>query len=33
MVRMLLARETGLLTNLRAVPAPVTTFSVESSPN
>lgn len=33
MVRLLLARETGLLTNLRAVPAPITTFSVESSPN
>lgn len=33
MVRLLLARETGLLTQLRAVPAPITTFSVESSPN
>ena len=33
MVRLMLARETGLLTNLRAVPAPITTFSVESSPN
>jgi Lon protease-like protein len=33
MVRLLLARETGLLTNLRAVPAPITTFAVENSPN
>lgn len=33
MVRMLLARETGLLTQLRAVPAPITTFSVEHSAN
>ncbi|GAA2569575.1 LON peptidase substrate-binding domain-containing protein [Pseudonocardia hydrocarbonoxydans] len=33
MVRLLLARETGLLTQLRAVPAPLTTFSVEHSAN
>lgn len=33
MVRLLLARETGLLTQLRAVPAPMTTFSVENSAN
>jgi uncharacterized protein len=29
MIRMLLARETGLLAQLRAVPAPLTTFAVE----
>lgn len=29
MVRAMLARETGLLTQLRAVPAPITTFAVE----
>jgi Lon protease-like protein len=29
MVRTLLARETGLLTQLRAVPAPITTYAVE----
>ncbi len=33
MVRLLLARETGLLAMLRAVPAPMTTFAVENSPN
>jgi uncharacterized protein len=33
MIRMLLARETGLLTHLRAVPAPLTTFAVEHSAN
>jgi Lon protease-like protein len=33
MVRALLARETGLLTQLRAVPAPITTFAVEHSSN
>ena len=33
MVRALLARETGLLTQLRAVPAPITTFAVEHSTN
>jgi Lon protease-like protein len=33
MVRALLARETGLLTQLRAVPAPITTFAVEHSAN
>lgn len=32
-VRLLLARETGLLTQLRAVPAPITTYSVENSAN
>jgi Lon protease-like protein len=32
-VRLLLARETGLLTQLRAVPAPITTYSVEHSAN
>ncbi|WP_250550402.1 LON peptidase substrate-binding domain-containing protein [Pseudonocardia sp. H11422] len=33
MVRALMARETGLLTQLRAVPAPMTTFAVEHSFN
>jgi uncharacterized protein len=33
MVRSLLARETGLLTQLRAVPAPITTFAVDHSFN
>jgi uncharacterized protein len=33
MVRTLLARERGLLSRLRAVPAPVTTFAVEHNPN
>jgi Lon protease-like protein len=33
MVRLLLARETGLLTQLRAVPAPISTFAVENSAN
>ena len=33
MVRSLLTRETGLLTQLRAVPAPITTFAVEHSSN
>jgi uncharacterized protein len=33
MVRSLLARETGLLTQLRAVPAPITTYAVEHSFN
>jgi len=33
MIRMLLARETGLLSELRAVPAPITTFAVEHSFN
>lgn len=33
MVRALLARETGLLTQLRAVPAPITTFAVAHSIN
>jgi Lon protease-like protein len=33
MVRMLIARETGLLTRLRAVPTPMTTYSVDQSPN
>ncbi len=33
MVRLLLARETGLLAQLRAVPAPITTYAVESSAN
>jgi hypothetical protein len=33
MVRALLARETGLLGRLRAVPAPITTFAVEHSTN
>lgn len=33
MVRLLLARETGLLTQLRAVPAPITTYAVETSAN
>jgi len=33
MVRALLARETGLLAQLRAVPAPITTFAVEHSTN
>lgn len=32
-VRLLLARETGLLTELRAVPAPITTYAVEHSAN
>lgn len=32
-VRSLLARETGLLTQLRAVPAPITTYAVEHSFN
>ena len=33
MVRALLARETGLITQLRAVPAPITTYAVEHSSN
>ena len=33
MVRAMLARETGLLERLRAVPAPITTFAVEHSFN
>ncbi len=33
MVRALLAREAGLLAQLRAVPAPITTYSVEHSTN
>lgn len=33
MIRGLLARETGLLSELRAVPAPITTFAVEHSYN
>ncbi|NMI01159.1 LON peptidase substrate-binding domain-containing protein [Pseudonocardia acidicola] len=33
MVRALMARETGLLAHLRAVPAPITTFAVEHSFN
>lgn len=33
LVRLLLARETGLLTQLRAVPAPSTTYAVEHSAN
>lgn len=33
LVRTLLARETGLLTQLRAVPAPIATFAVEHSRN
>lgn len=33
MIRALLARETGLLSQLRAVPAPITTFAVETSLN
>jgi Lon protease-like protein len=33
MVRTMLARETGLLSQLRAVPAPITTFAVEHSNN
>ncbi len=33
MVRILLARETGLLTQLRAVPAPITTYAVDFSFN
>jgi len=33
MVRALMARETGLLSQLRAVPAPMTTFAVEHSFN
>lgn len=33
MVRTLLARETGLLTELHAVPAPINTFAVEHSTN
>ena len=33
MVRLLLARETGLLSQLRAVPAPITTLAVEHSSN
>ncbi len=33
MVRGLLARETGLLSQLRAVPAPITTYAVEFSAN
>jgi Lon protease-like protein len=33
LVRVLLARETGLLTQLRAVPAPITTYAVEHSFN
>ncbi len=32
-IRMLLARETGLLTQLRAVPTPASTFAVDQSPN
>jgi Lon protease-like protein len=33
MVRMLIARETGLLTRLRAVPTPMTTYSTDQSHN
>jgi Lon protease-like protein len=33
MIRILLARETGLLSELRAVPAPITAFAVEHSYN
>jgi uncharacterized protein len=33
MVRALLARETGLLSRLRAVPAPITTYAVDHSVN
>ncbi len=33
MVRLLLARETGLLSQLRAVPAPITSFAVDHSSN
>jgi Lon protease-like protein len=33
MIRMLLARETGLLSQLHAVPAPITSFAVENSTN
>jgi uncharacterized protein len=33
MVRALMARETGLLAQLRAVPAPITSFAVETSAN
>jgi hypothetical protein len=33
LVRTLMARETGLLTQLRAVPAPITTYAVEHSAN
>jgi Lon protease-like protein len=33
MVRALMARETGLLAQLRAVPAPITSFAVETSNN
>ena len=33
MVRLLLARETGLLSQLRAVPAPTTSFAVDHSSN
>lgn len=33
MVRVLLARETGLLSQLRAVPAPITTYAVDHSFN
>jgi hypothetical protein len=33
MVRALMARETGLLSELHAVPAPMTTFAVEHSCN
>ena len=33
MIRVMLARETGLLTQLRAVPAPITTYAVEHSTN
>jgi hypothetical protein len=33
MIRMLMARETGLLSQLRAVPAPIASYVVEHSPN
>ncbi|MFC4949785.1 LON peptidase substrate-binding domain-containing protein [Pseudonocardia sp. GCM10023141] len=33
MIRVLMVRETGLLTQLRAVPAPITTYAVEHSSN
>ena len=33
MIRMLMARETGLLGQLRAVPAPIASYVVEHSPN
>jgi uncharacterized protein len=33
MIRMLMARETGLLSQLRAVPAPIASYLVEHSPN